>query len=104
MNLLPENDIIELVRCFSQGRGVRETERKLGVHRDTVMRYFRIFRSERDGEAVDTEKFIVVHALSCLAIPSAVKLLHRHPNKAPRQLKRLMARRQPVEFKAERMR
>lgn len=43
MNFLPKDKLDALERCFDEGRGIRETERLTGVHRDTVSRYFRLF-------------------------------------------------------------
>jgi hypothetical protein len=42
MNLLPPEKLAAIEKCFAEQRGIRETERLTGVHRDTVSRYFRL--------------------------------------------------------------
>jgi hypothetical protein len=55
MNLLPSDKLAELEKCFGEGRGVRETARLIGVHRDTVSRYFRLLRDPAPGATEDID-------------------------------------------------
>jgi hypothetical protein len=39
---LPEGKVVSILAHLGEGDGVRQTERLVGVHRDTVMRYGRL--------------------------------------------------------------
>lgn len=54
MNLLPPEKLGALEKHFGEGRSVRETARLIGVHRDTVSRYFRLLR-DPNPEAIEEE-------------------------------------------------
>jgi hypothetical protein len=63
MNLLPPEKLAAVEKCFNEGRGIRETERLTGVHRDTVSRYFRLLAAppkEPDEEQSVSANYEVV--------------------------------------------
>jgi len=58
-NTLPEYKVRDIRYFWRKGHGIRETAREVGVHRDTVMRYFRVF----SGKWTDLSSNIVVNGL-----------------------------------------
>ena len=48
----PRDKVVEVLRCLSEGEGVRATSRITGLHRDTVGR---IFRLAKGGNGVSVQ-------------------------------------------------
>ena len=82
MNLLPSDKLEEVIRGFVSGYGVRATERNVGVHRDTVMRYFRILRQLREGQPIDVKSNTDLHVSEALRWPSVSRMWDRAQERA----------------------